>query len=235
MPIITIANTKGGAGKSTTCANLAVELTKLGHKVCVIDADRQASLMGWSRVREYLIESGENIPPILTLQAEGTSLVNSAVEQRDKGAFVLIDSPGTKDPNHRMSLLRADFVLAPCSPSPVELWALTNLFDSLAELSEKQFRRIPVLLLLNRVKARTNIEASLEFIKNDLGFFENKSNSVFKTEIGDRIDYQHAFGRGLGISEFDPKSKAAKEMKEVAKELIAITQKTTEKIAYEHA
>lgn len=42
--VICFANNKGGSGKSTTCANLAYALTKLGSKVLLIDADMQLNL-----------------------------------------------------------------------------------------------------------------------------------------------------------------------------------------------
>ncbi|NJM93330.1 MAG: hypothetical protein HC842_00530 [Cytophagales bacterium] len=50
-------------------------------------------------------------------------------------------------------------------------------------------------------------------------------NHIFETALGDRMDYQHAFGEGLGVSEFDPKSKAASEMQELTQELLTIITK----------
>ncbi|NJM93329.1 MAG: ParA family protein [Cytophagales bacterium] len=146
MPVITIANTKGGTGKSTICANLAVELVNKGHTICVIDADRQATLFNWNRVRELSIANGAALMPIPTFQVEGSTLISFVSEQKKKGLIVLIDSPGVNDPNHRASLPTADFILTPCSPSPAELWALTNLLGNIQELrkSPKTFARLPI-------------------------------------------------------------------------------------------
>ena len=47
MPIIAVANQKGGAGKTTTCLNLAGGLAESGYAVLVVDADPQASALNW--------------------------------------------------------------------------------------------------------------------------------------------------------------------------------------------
>ena len=49
---ITIANQKGGCGKTTTAMNLAGVFTKIGYSVLVVDADPQKSALRWSRVRK---------------------------------------------------------------------------------------------------------------------------------------------------------------------------------------
>ena len=47
MPVITFANTKGGAGKTTAVLLLATELARSGHRVTVLDADPQLWISRW--------------------------------------------------------------------------------------------------------------------------------------------------------------------------------------------
>ena len=64
MPVITIAQSKGGAGKTTLALALASEFEALGGSVHMLDADRQNSLLNWYRDREA---KGEGRGPLVRL------------------------------------------------------------------------------------------------------------------------------------------------------------------------
>ncbi len=59
MPVITIAQSKGGAGKTTLALALASEFEALGGSVFMLDADRQNSLLNWYRDRMNADRGGE--------------------------------------------------------------------------------------------------------------------------------------------------------------------------------
>lgn len=222
MPVVTIANTKGGAGKSTVSTNIAAELAKQNKQVCIIDADHQRSVFSWNSIRELMIEDGADIPRIPTYHADGQSLVELAADYSAEGKFVVIDSPGADNRNHRFTLLRADYIVTPCTNAPVELWALRNLFDNLETLGQKQLRDIPVFLLFNRIKANTSVTSSTEFLRDRLNFFVRPQNRVFETILNDRRIYQHAFGDGMSAAEAEPNGKAAAEVSALIDEFLTI-------------
>lgn len=111
MYIITIASTKGGVGKSTLVLNLATTLLNQGKKVAVLDADSQGTLGKWSKVREYMIDSGDKIPSLFVAGVRGEALLEIANDKKQQGYIVLIDSPGVDDSNMRSSLLRSDAIV----------------------------------------------------------------------------------------------------------------------------
>ncbi|MQU56048.1 AAA family ATPase, partial [Pseudomonas sp. FSL R10-1339] len=71
--IVVVGCNKGGAGKTTTCVNLAVALARRGSDVCLVDADPQRSASKWYAEREAagltpsltLIEKRDNITATL--------------------------------------------------------------------------------------------------------------------------------------------------------------------------
>ena len=56
--IITIAQQKGGAGKTTVAAHIAVALSQKGNRVAIVDIDPQGSLAHWHKIREEKFGEG---------------------------------------------------------------------------------------------------------------------------------------------------------------------------------
>jgi chromosome partitioning protein len=108
-------STKGGCGKTTLCAHLAVEAEKQGGgPVAVIDTDPQASLARWWNAR------AAETPSFVQTTLPQLSQQLTALEQA-RCALVLIDTPGA-DVSHTRSVIReSDLVLVPSRPSPLDL------------------------------------------------------------------------------------------------------------------
>lgn len=221
MVLLTIASTKGGVGKSTFTINLATELMRLGHKVAVLDADPQNTISKWNKVREYMISQGENLQPLFVASAQGESLIEIALMKREQGYITLIDSPGVNDSSMRAALLRSDYVITPAPPSPVDLWEVETLIQVVKKLSDIQRRRIPIMLLFNKVPTGHNIknvEESIKYIEEGNVLIDY----IIKTEIKTRQAYQHSIKEGRGVVEYSPSDiKACDEIKRCAIEIIS--------------
>lgn len=222
MYIITIASTKGGVGKSTFVLNLATVLLNQGKKVAVLDADSQGTIGKWSKVRDYMIEVGEKIQQLFVAGVRGEALLEIANDKKQQGYFVLIDSPGVDDSNMRNALLRSDLVITTCATSAVDLWEIESLINILKKLQTIQNRKIPLLLVFNKVPSiHSNLaieEAKIFFDQNNIN-----PNYILKSVIKERVAFKHSIKSGRGVIECSPQDdKAIKEIKDCANEILTI-------------
>lgn len=121
MPIITIAQSKGGAGKSTVALALASEFFAAGGTVAILDADRQLSLLRWYREREA---SGTNVPEIRVEDASaiGDDKIGHAIARAAETAdLVIVDTEGTANMKTAYAAQDSDFVIVPTRSSRLDL------------------------------------------------------------------------------------------------------------------
>ena len=225
MYIITIASTKGGVGKSTFILNLATVMLNKGRKVAILDADSQNTISKWNKVREYMVNEGEKLPELFVASARGETLLEIANDKRNQGYLVLIDSPGVDDNNMRAALLRSDFVITTCPPSPVDLWEVESLMNILKKLQMVQNRRIPLILVFTKVPTRHSKLA----IDDAQRFFDQHNilpTYILNSVIKERAIFKHSIRDGKGVIEYSPSDqKATDEIVSCYEEIVQIIKK----------
>ena len=182
--VITVAQQKGGAGKTTLAANLAVALSASGHKVAVIDTDPQGSLGRWFMTRR---ERGDPGMEFATASAWGVGY--ECDKLRKQVDYILVDTPPKVDSDLRPALRESDLILIPVATSQVDLWAT----DSILDMAERVGR--PVLLVLNRYKARTRVSDGIDALVQE----QNLPRAA--TMLGNRVVYAETLGDGRGVLE----------------------------------
>lgn len=204
--VITIAQQKGGAGKTTLCAHLALAWALEGKSVAVIDIDPQASLGAWHAMRR---ETRGDEEASFDFQSVTGWRVQSEVErQARQHDIVLIDGPPHAETEARISVRAADLVVVPVQPSPMDVWATKPTLD-LAKAERK-----PVLLVLNRVPPRANLtEAMLEKLAE-------LDAPIAASRIGNRVALANAMAEGMSVHESAPGSRAAEEIQALAREIL---------------
>ena len=210
MPIITIASTKGGVGKSTFAINLATTMIKNGSKVAILDADSQSTVSKWSKIREYMNSQGDSLQSFFVASANGDALLEIANDKKNQGYRVLIDSPGVDDPNMRSALLRSDFVITTCSPSPVDLWEIETLMKIMRQLKTIQNRKIPLILIFNKVPS-THSQSAITTALNFLNENNIIPDFILKSTIKERASFKHSIKDGRGVVEYSPTDNKANE------------------------
>ena len=133
--IITFSNQKGGSGKTTLAANLAVLWSNSQYKVAVIDADAQKSLTYWLEARKKYY--GENNIGMDIHSYDSRTLIEDVRKIKRKYNFIIIDSPPSITYDTIQIVKSADRVYVPVQPSPIDLMA-TIPFLNLSKQERKK-------------------------------------------------------------------------------------------------
>ncbi|MBV2358770.1 ParA family protein [Thalassococcus sp. CAU 1522] len=205
--IITVAQQKGGSGKTTLTANLAVGFLRQGKSVALVDIDPQGSLGRW-----FMTRVDEESGPVEGLDFTTSSAWGIPFECRKYTAshdIVIIDTPPKADSDLRPALRVADLVLVPVSMSHVDLWATEGVLD-LARREDKE-----ALVVLNRARAGTRLAADVAQAAAKL------SARVAEAQFANRVRYAEALGHGQSAAE-GPKSPARAEIDALTAEVAAV-------------
>lgn len=196
--VLTIAQQKGGAGKTMLAANLAAALAPV-CRVALLDIDPQKSLARWVALRGARADAA----PIGFSEIAGWRLSGELSRLRDTTDVVLIDSPPQIDTDARQAVRGADLVLIPIQPALPDLWAAEGTLTLAA--TEKR----PVMLLMNRAPAAGRLRARIEA---EIGA---RRLPLLGAALGNRAGFATAFARGQGITEAAPRSTGAEELRAV--------------------
>jgi len=205
--IVTIAQQKGGAGKSTLAIQLAVAWSQMGYSVALVDIDPQGSVYTWDQVRYEVY--GDDMPDSPSVRAI-TGWRTAAEVDRLKRDFdiVVVDSPPHAETESKIAIRSADLVLIPCQPSPIDLWATKPIIDLAVN------EDTPTMTILNRVNSRANITGQIKSKAKQL------DTVLAKTPLGNRVGYAESILNGQGVTEYAKSSDAAKEISSLSSEVL---------------
>lgn len=196
MKTIVITSQKGGSGKTTLAAHLAVEAERSGDApTWLIDTDEQGTLSQWHERREQSTPQRAEMP--FTRLAEG--LANMASRG---AAYCFIDTAPTISKQSTELIKLADLVLIPVRPSPADLWAVSETV-SLVKGAGK-----PFIFVITQAKPQATITAQTVAALSQHG-------RVAQSFIADRVPYAGAMTGGRTAPELSPKSAAAIEISEL--------------------
>jgi chromosome partitioning protein len=182
--VITVAQQKGGSGKTTVAANLAVAFARAGKSVAILDTDPQGSLGRWFMNRR---EAGIEDLAFSTASAWGVSY--ECEKLRKTHDYVIVDTPPKVDADLRPALRESDLVIVPVSASQVDVWAT----ESVLEMTRREGR--PNLIVVNRAKTHTRVYDTV------IREIDRLDGTRAKTTLGNRVAYAETLGQGKGVLE----------------------------------
>jgi chromosome partitioning protein len=193
MKKIVVTSQKGGSGKTTLCAHLAVEAERVGDRPAwLIDTDRQGTLSVWHERRKAETPQRADVP--LAQLAGGL-----AVLAKRGAAYCFIDTPPAISEQNVTVLEMADLVIIPVRPSPADLWAVSHTVALVQDAGK------PFLFVITQAKANASITAQTVAALSHHG-------RVAKSFIIDRVPYAAAMTDGRSASELTGRSQAAQEI-----------------------
>lgn len=200
--IITFAQQKGGAGKTTVLAHLSAAWAKEGRKVALIDLDPQQSLTRWARLR-----ADPRLDLIESRDYRAASDMRAAAKSHD---YVLVDCPGAASTLLDAAVRESDLVVAPCQASVMDVWATAGVIETTAK------QKTPLRILLNRIPPRN---VALDDVIEALG---DARRWLLETRLGNRVAFSQAVLTGRTAPELSHRSTAAAEIDALRREVDAV-------------
>jgi chromosome partitioning protein len=185
--VITIANTKGGVGKSTLAGNLTWALaTQTGRRVLLVDADPQASVTKW-----FDLAAGE-LPFDRTQLTTARVLHQQLPRLRQAYAFIVVDCPPMQSDVTAAAVTQADLGLVPVLPSPLDVLAYSELVPLLRQ-AQGVHATLALRFVINQLAPRTALAREVQETLADADI------PVLPTYIHDRQVYRRVVAQGATV------------------------------------
>lgn len=201
MKTIAILNQKGGVGKTTLSINLARAIQLAGCKVVLIDADPQGSSRDWNSSNDG------KILPVLGLDRK---TIEADIKNIQGYEYAIIDGAPQLREMAVAAIKAADIVLIPVQPSPLDIWATSDLIELIKErqaIADKP----KAAFIVSRQIQNTQVGKDVRDVLTQSGI------KVFENGTFQRVAYSDSLA--TGSTALDVTGKAKEEIESITKEL----------------
>ena len=193
MPVVSVANPKGGAGKSTTTLVLASTLAANGASVVILDCDPNRPIRDWrtGKSKNKLVVDGDVNESNITAKLD---------TYRRQSQFVFVDLEGTASRLMSRALARSQLVIIPIQASPTDAEQAAKAIRLIQEEEQSFEKVIPYRVLFTRTSPAipTKLERAI------LAQLRGGQVPQFSTHLNERAAYKSMFYHQLDLDELDP-------------------------------
>jgi chromosome partitioning protein len=177
MSIITMATTKGGAGKTTVAQMIIGAVHNLGYSIGVLDTDENQTLSNW-------LSNTTNMAIDHRVVLEESKVVDIAQKLNRKHDLVIIDTPGVQSQATVFAIGCADLVIVPLQLSKADVMQAQKTHRLVQSTAHMTSRDIPVRSLFTDYTPKTKIAKKVRQQVKELGL------PVFNTRLHHLVAYK---------------------------------------------
>ena len=207
--IISFINQKGGVGKTTLSINTAAYLARKGHKVLLIDADKQQSASTWTTLRDET--------PFQVVSMARENMAKDALRLATDFDYTIIDAPPHAEAIARSVIIASDLVVMPIEPSGLSSWASDQTIEQIRQAQEYK-ETLKCGFVVSRKIGKSVIGREIRHMVAGTGI------RVMGADIENRVAYAESLTMGQDIFEWADDKKAINEIETLTKELIKYVQ-----------
>lgn len=204
--IIAILNQKGGAGKTTLATNLARALQSNNKQVLLIDSDPQGSARDWN--------AAGNGELVSVVGLDRPTLAKDIQQIKGNQDFIVIDGAPQIAEMAVAAIKCADVIIIPVQPSPYDIWACEDLVDIIKARQEVTEGIPRAAFLISRAIKNTQLSKEIADALSGYGL------PVMNSFTSQKVVYAKSAAVGSTVLDFEKGNSAAKEIKDIANELL---------------
>jgi len=247
MSIISIANHKGGVGKTTTAVNLASGLARAGLRVLLIDMDPQANataslgLQKQDQTIYQILAYQDDVMKVIKSLNNNLYLIPSSIhlaafeknneigkefilQESMEGIshdydYIIIDCPPSLGTLTITALTASDYVLVALQPEFLSLSGMTDFIKILRTVKTRMNNKLELLgIVITQFDSRKVLHQ--EIVEHALNTYKDM---VFDTYIRGNISLAEAQSMGKDVFDYDPNCHGAEDYYSLTQEVIRKT------------